>query len=124
MKETILDLDLPGEPVPKARARGGNGRHYTPARTRRAEEAIRWQLLARKVRPIREGELEVELTFRLGNRRRADADNLTKLTLDACNGIAWRDDAQVARLVVHVERAHPQPGTHLTIRRLCRHPRR
>ena len=31
---------------------------------------------------------------------RPDADNIAKAVLDALNGVAWRDDAQVVRLVV------------------------
>jgi Holliday junction resolvase RusA-like endonuclease len=32
--------------------------------------------------------------------RRGDIDNYTKLICDALNGIAWRDDRQIAALTV------------------------
>lgn len=39
-----------------------------------------------------------------------DADNLAKAVLDALNGTAWRDDAQVSRLHVVKRVAHPDRG--------------
>ena len=46
----------------------------------------------------------------LGDRRRRDADNAAKTTMDALNGIAWGDDSQVAELTVtrRVDRHRPR----------------
>jgi Holliday junction resolvase RusA-like endonuclease len=41
----------------------------------------------------------VELAFYQGTRARKDIDNMTKLVLDALNGVAWADDVQVSMLL-------------------------
>lgn len=60
-------------------------------------------------------DLTVRLAFYASTRQRRDVDNLTKTVLDACNGIAWRDDAQVVRLVVDLVRGDPRPRTELAV---------
>ena len=39
------------------------------------------------------------LVFRLPDRRRRDVDNLAGAIMDALNGVLWRDDSQILRLV-------------------------
>jgi Holliday junction resolvase RusA-like endonuclease len=115
----ILDVLIPGPPVPKARPRFVNGRTYTPKRTRDYEAHVaacaraacfrdRWRCV--------DGELHVELHVTFPDRRRRDLDNAAKAVLDALNGIVWRDDSQIARLLV--ERAYDPaaPGVRLTVR--------
>jgi Holliday junction resolvase RusA-like endonuclease len=91
-----FDLVVPGEPVPNARARQGrDGRFYTPAPTGEYRERVRqaWMLAGRPwlgCQPI-----AVSATFHRASRRAADLDNLLKGILDALNGLAWGDDAQV-----------------------------
>lgn len=40
------------------------------------------------------------LAFYLPDRRRRDVDNLAGAVMDALNGVLWRDDSQIVRLVV------------------------
>ena len=47
-----------------------------------------------------EGELEVEISFYLKNKR-SDIDNCLKATLDILSGILWKDDSQIMELLVH-----------------------
>lgn len=102
----------------KARARAGNGRHYTPAKTVAFERAV--GLCARAAMSGSDAttgqpftgpvEMEIEAIYRpagsWSKRRRAaamgaphtqkpDADNIVKSVADALNGIAYQDDAQV-----------------------------
>lgn len=94
-------FSVPGPPVPKARARIGRGRAYTPARTVRHERLV-WAYAAKaQVRPLA-GDIEVRCRFYLVRRpdpqHPLDVDNLLKLVLDALKGKGWTDDSQVADL--------------------------
>ncbi len=115
----MITIVIPGLPVPKARPRatviGGAARLYTPGTTRAWEAAAK--LAARSAMakaPPREGALFLSVTVHLpvpqswSKAKRADAlagrvhptarpdlDNYVKAALDALNGEAWRDDAQV-----------------------------
>ncbi len=114
-----------GRPVPKGRPRIGsvNGRAmaFTPAATRKYEAHAR--LAAQEAmsgRTLLEGPVRVSIAAYLpipsswsGKRqrmaeaglikptKRPDCDNYLKAALDSCNGIVFRDDAQVidARVV-------------------------
>ena len=45
---------------------------------------------------------------------RPDLDNLVKALTDACNGIVWRDDAQIVRLMAE-KRYGEQPGAVVSV---------
>lgn len=107
----MIRFVIPGEPQPKERARGGQGRFYTPASTVAAEKTVKeyGAMVARRYRrngtwayPTREL-FWVGCVFYLGctvskngfKARNADLDNLLKLTLDGLKGCFWFDDNQV-----------------------------
>jgi Holliday junction resolvase RusA-like endonuclease len=106
---------VPGQPVPKARARVVGRHAYTPKKTREAEERIAGHYKVRypHAQPTT-ARLRVVLRFFLKGSR-ADADNLTKLFLDAGNGRIWRDDAQIDQLDVSVVRSDPEPRTSVEV---------
>ena len=108
-------------PKGKERPRVVNGRAYTPAATREAEEVIQWAYRTQvHARPYDAGvplNVWVEAVFtvpksdsraarmdklvgRVRPCKKPDADNIGKLILDALNGLAWHDDAQIAGLTV------------------------
>jgi Holliday junction resolvase RusA-like endonuclease len=113
-----IRFSVPGVPVAKARPRvTRRGITYTPAKTVRYEERVREfangnvQLLI--------GPLEMSIVAywpckgapRKHNPRsqawkltRPDGDNIAKTITDALNGIAYRDDSEIARLTV--EKVH------------------
>lgn len=123
---TRLAIVVHGEPVGKARARVVRGRNgkimaFTPDKTANFEALIRDEYrLHYAKRDQLEGALRVEVAayfrtpkaFKRPERggfdeaegvactRRPDADNVSKLCLDALNGLAWKDDAQVSDLIV------------------------
>ena len=123
MVSAVLDITVPGIPVPKGRprlsTRGGFARAYTPEKTRRYEDLIRLEGgRAMEGRELLAGPLAVEVRAyvpiprNLSKAKRIaaiegglrpvtkpDCDNYAK-TIDALNGIAWRDDAQVVTLRV------------------------
>lgn len=120
-------IEIPGNPQGKGRPRFRTGTTktgkkfafaYTPIKTRRYEDAIRWQAKAamRGQQPL-EGPLIVHidafmevpaswsrkkrdaaLTGILYPVSKIDADNIGKAALDAGNKIIWRDDCQIVDL--------------------------
>lgn len=98
----------------RARFMKGSGRAYTPRKTADAMESIRAAYAAAGGSKAPEGaEVSVHITTirplpKTTPRRiedepdvhKPDVDNIAKLVLDALNGVAWEDDAQVTDLVV------------------------
>lgn len=112
----MIRFTVPGLPQGKGRARFGNGRTYTPAKTIAYEGLIALaaqqamdgaELLTGPVYltvtaffPIpaswskkRRAEANARLTWHTS---KPDADNIAKAAGDALNGIIFRDDSQVA----------------------------
>lgn len=110
----MITLTIPGNPIPKARARVVNGHAFTPARTREWEAVVadHYRIMCGVKH---NGPLAVELTFYRKDRRGADVDNLQKAVLDALNGIAWRDDSQIDRLISTVFRGCDEPRVTIEI---------
>jgi len=108
-----LEIIIPTEAVPKARARvvvkDGRARGYTPAKTAEYEEYLSWLFKSECPAPFEKGvPLRVELVCYLKKPKRCkneypvgrpDWDNLAK-TLDAGNGILWHDDSQIVTALV------------------------
>lgn len=108
----MFHFTVPGQPVPKERARAGRGKHhFTPARTRDYEQRVR--LCAQSERPRSwpmVGEYVVVITAYFADARARDIDNVAKSLLDGLNGIAWDDDSQVTTLSIsrHIDRVNPR----------------
>lgn len=112
----MIRFNVPGLPQGKGRARFGNGRTYTPAKTVAYEGLI--ALAAEKAmdgRDLLEGPVYVTLsaffpipaswtkkrrtqatTGLLWHTSKPDGDNILKAVGDGLNGIVWKDDSQVA----------------------------
>lgn len=126
-------FNIPGQPVPKGRPkfarRGAHVMAYTPAKTVGYENAVRLAAsVAMAGAEPAQGPIALSLTLNLqipaswSKKRRAmaaagtiaatkkpDADNVLKGIKDGCNGIVWRDDAQVVR--IHIEKRYSEtPG--------------
>lgn len=115
----MIEFIVPGQPVPKGRpkfARRGKGVvAYTPAKTAAYESLVQKAAEAAMMgrypsaQPIKlVVNLALEVPASWSKRRRAlalagqiratkkpDADNVLKGLKDGCNGIIWKDDAQV-----------------------------
>ena len=125
--DQVVRFEVPGEPMgqPRHRTRRQGGRlvQYDPPRSKAYKAVLQHHAMLelRRVgreRPAFEGPLDVAIlaTFTLArshHRKRAprprtwratkpDIDNVAKIVLDACNGILWRDDEQVAMLTVRL----------------------
>ena len=127
-----------GQPRPRAFSRGGHARVYDPGTAENWKSCVAVAAQANRIRGrFNDGPLRVELRFVMprpkchfktnGQLRDAapefhtgkpDCDNLAKATLDALTEIgAWRDDAQVAYLLVSKAYGE-QPGAFISIEEL------
>jgi Holliday junction resolvase RusA-like endonuclease len=120
----FVTFSVPGIPVakgrPKLTTRGKIAHAYTPSKTRHYEDRIRLAADAAMHgrAPIEDAVTLTVTAFvaapksmskanrvmamdgRLKPTTRPDADNYAKAALDACNAILFRDDSQVADLIV------------------------
>jgi crossover junction endodeoxyribonuclease RusA len=85
---------VPGKPVPLQRHRTRGGRQYLPARSRDYREVVQSHWLAAGRPSLGDMPLTASMRF-YGAHASADLDNLLKGVLDALNGLAFDDDAQV-----------------------------
>lgn len=123
---------VPGPPVPKARPRVTRfGHTYTPQKTVNQENKIReafllekWEStdepLALRIRafmPIPTNLSKSKRKLIFWHSKRPDADNIAKLVMDALNGLAYKDDGQIAKL--KIEKFYSEnPRTEIEIERL------
>lgn len=136
---TSYTFEIPGTPVPKARprasSRGGHVVMYTPVASKNFEFQVR-NISAKQIPIPLQGPIYVHVEFEIPRPkrliwktrpmprcycdRRSDLDNYCKSLLDGLNGIAFRDDGQVAELhakkFYHAGNSHPK--TIITIRTL------
>lgn len=110
-KQPDYEFDLDLAPTPKGRPRFGNGRVFTPPKTKTATLEA-GHLLANMFKgyPLK-GPLKIEFVFELSRPKsvpekkrkypivKPDIDNLVKLYCDAMNGIVYEDDTQICSLV-------------------------
>lgn len=119
-----------GQPIPKGRPRVTKGGHaFTPARTRKAEAAVRRALeghapFAAQVPlllmtvhyvPIPKSWSKKKRNARGWPLSRPDLDNYMKLTADAANELLYADDAQVVAQI-GVKTYDEEPRTEIYVR--------
>lgn len=130
----VLCFEVPGEPVPKGRARSrvvttregkSFAAHYTPAATRAYEEKVRLlcQVAASGQRWLWAAKDRFDLVIhvhRTHEGRGGDLDNYVKAILDGANGIAFADDRYVRHVSVtlYVNRENPHVDVAIRRRRL------
>ena len=133
---THFVLEIPGEPVPKLRARSGrDGRWYTPRKAVAAQEAIAKEADLAHRKPLLTGPIRLVMHFTFAppkswsrkNRAAAfegeiphtvkpDLDNLIKLVKDALSKIVYHDDKQIVELEAF--KSYGNPSTTITVREL------
>ena len=113
----MIKLMIPGEPCAKQRPRLGKGFTYTPAKTVNYETLVKQlYILQRKEHLDGPLKMTVKAFFSIPksaskkNRekmlqgiirptKRPDVSNVIKIIEDALNGLAYRDDSQIVRVV-------------------------
>lgn len=116
----IVHFTVPIVPIGKSRARVTSRGTFTPTKTRKAEEAVALiaksamkgrQIASGRVIAAVEAVMPIPASWPKAKRQdaissvlrptcRPDADNISKLVLDACNGIVYADDSQIVDLTV------------------------
>ena len=118
-----IAFTVPGKPVGKQRPRfsrrGTAVRTYTPRQTAEYERLVRVSYIAaggeklegtigaticgyfEPPKAISKKQRQKMLSGEVGYTKKIDADNLAKSILDALNGVAYTDDAQVSLLLVY-----------------------
>jgi Holliday junction resolvase RusA-like endonuclease len=113
---TLVDVTVPGDPVPMPRPRIGQGRVYMPKRFVEARDVLQGSFLvdlARRHSPRRyEGPVRVDLWFSV--LRAGDLDNYAKTVLDALNDLVIKDDRQVVDLHARLVAGSPT-GVHVVV---------
>ena len=107
----MLSFTIHARPQPKERARSTrSGHHYTPKRTVNFERLVAAQFRRQHPdhKPIA-GPIELGIYAQYSRPRtvkkdhwhtgRGDIDNIVKAISDGLNGVAWKDDRQVASLI-------------------------
>ena len=99
-----MKIIIEGDPHPMARPRVVNGHVYYLSRDIEWRETIRWTCLqALQNRERYEGPLEVRVKFyrklNPSSKQFGDIDNLLKGLFDGMNGIVFKDDSQIVKVV-------------------------
>ncbi len=126
MRVTSFYIDKEPQPWQRPKTRVVNGwvQHYSPEETKKFEKAVADVYKARKDPPFFERHTAISVTILFGlpipksytkwrveaikkgtikHTKRPDVDNLAKAILDALNGVAWADDAQITQMIVKKE---------------------
>lgn len=117
LTKAVIKFKVDGEPVSKERPRFYKGVVYTPTRTRKAEEKIKWifkENYPRWKMDIKSN-FAVCIFFHLKRKSHRDIDNMKKLVLDSFNGLVWLDDSQVDESHIFVMRNIEIPDTLIAI---------
>jgi len=117
-----VSFDIIGKPQGKARARTGKGRTYTPEQTVLYENLVKMEYLRqcdgfrfKEDVPLR---MEIDAIFEPPKSapkktralmlhdevlplKKPDADNIAKIIADSLNGVAYKDDSQIASMIVN-----------------------
>ena len=129
----LISITVEGEPCPKARPRFGQGRTYTPAKTKRAELLLGWEALRQMKQGLDEGRSRFWMTahFYCSRAWGPDTDNLVKLVMDALSprrysrrpagpGLIWKNDRQVVCVYAERHDGSSKPRTEIEIGRTAR----
>lgn len=119
MNKVYATFTVPGVPIPKARPRINTTSHraYTPVKTKKFEELVRFEYLRSNEKKTEVGAVVLGVLFKMpipvktkkadvkkmmnGKLlpiKRPDLDNLVKSILDGLNGVAYLDDNQVIEI--------------------------
>lgn len=121
MKEVSFFVDINPQPWqrPKTRVVNGFVKHYSPVKTKKYENQIADAYMQIKDAPFFEKDIPLRVAIHfdmpvpksvserkrnlmctgvIEHTKRPDVDNMGKAVLDALNGIAWADDAQITAL--------------------------
>ena len=133
-----IEFNVPGEPRGKERHRTGKYGTYTPSKTVKYEKEIQkafrsyWDIpelpfpgkkpltvsiaAYNKIPKSESKKTKSEMAInKIRPSKKPDVDNIAKVVMDALNGVAWKDDAQVVGLIVRKYYAQDEPFIHVIL---------
>lgn len=103
----MIRFTVPGRPVPAARmTQRGKFVNKQAQRYLSYKSKVGWIAKQHRIKQL-DGPVAVEVYVYLHGGRQGDADNYGKSITDSLNMVAYRDDAQVKRLVVEKRECGP-----------------
>lgn len=112
-----LEYELYGRPLSWSRAGSKGSQRFTPSRVRVAQSRHREAAeLARPDNWPLDALYSVRVVAHMPSAICPDVDNLAKLVMDALQGTAYTNDAQVVRLVVERRLDRSEPRTEVSVR--------
>src|SRR6476620_6696935 len=81
----------------------------------RANEQYQWEAKAQWCDSPLKGEVRMPVTLYFDTKRRADWDNVHKLSCDALNGIAYEDDSQIRQVTVALAYDKQRPRIEIAV---------
>lgn len=111
-----MEITVPGEPVPLARARRGEyGKFYTPKKSLQYQSDIAWEARRARTR-FGQREVVVHTDFYCRSKRAQDGDNMHKAVLDALEKAeVYDNDRQVVEGHWRVFRGVSKPRTEIRV---------
>lgn len=115
-----LKVTLPYPPSVNRYLRFAPGGYaYTTKEAKQYKQGAKLRALTQGMRPIQEGEVALLITvFR--PRKTGDLDNHLKVLLDSLNGVAYKDDKQVAE--IFISRFEDKENPRVEVRVMPREP--
>jgi crossover junction endodeoxyribonuclease RusA len=114
-----MKATLPLPPTANLYWRIWRGRAVTSGEARAYRETAALSAKTQGMRCIDKGDVSVSLTFYRSSRR-GDLDNRIKVLLDSLRGVAFKDDAQVQRLLAEQHEDAARPRVEVWVRRMPR----
>ena len=123
---TFIPILPQGKSRPKTvRLKNGMSHSYTPEATVSAEQAIRWHVSQVWHDAPLDEPISVAMVFVMPKPKskpkkaiwptgKPDVDNVSKLVMDALNGLLWRDDSRVVGMAL-TKVYGEKPGIHLEV---------
>lgn len=134
----IIEFYVPSEPRGKERHRTGKYGTYTPSKTVKYEKEIQkafrsyWDIpelpfpaktpvtvfiaAYYKIPKSESKKTKAKMVInKIRPTKKPDADNIAKIVMDALNGVAWKDDAQVVNLQVYKAYVPDEPYIHVIL---------
>lgn len=137
----LIEIFIPGtpkpQPRPRAYRRGNHAGVYNPDTADAWKQAVTAAVTEHRPATLVKGPVSCLIKFVFARPKRLqrqvdpkgeilhtstpDADNLAKAVLDACTGIVWEDDGQVADLYIrkcYAAKDDPRAGARLIVMEL------
>lgn len=115
-----MEITLKGEPkstqtIYRYACRGNYPCMYMTAKGKSLKDDYKWQLKSQYTGKLKTGDIDLRIELFFSRKGKHDVDNFNKIILDACTGILWEDDSQIASLLIIKNFDKLNPRAELTL---------